>query len=92
MTPETPSSQRSSQFPEDLAAALARLVEAMERRDQREERLVRALELIVQVEQRKLSAAENARLKALSKSGPTTPEDIAQVRRVMARHRAKHGG
>ena len=84
----------SSTEPDDQPVAidprvLARLVAAMERRDQREERLVCALEHIVQVEQRRLSAAENARLKAMVKAGPTTPEAVAQVRARLAKHRGK---
>ena len=72
-----------------LEETLARLVDAMEKRAAREERLVLALEQLVQAEQRKLSAQTNARLRAQISTGPTTPEDIAQVRRVMARYRAK---
>lgn len=70
---------------------LARLVDALERRDEREERLVRALEHLVQAEHRKLAANTNAQMKALAKAGPSTPEDDAHVRARMAKHRAKHG-
>jgi hypothetical protein len=66
---------------------LARLVVALERRDDREERLVRALEYLVQNEQRKLAANDNARARALAKTGPTTPAAVAQVRARLAKHR-----
>lgn len=46
-----------------------------------QERAVRALEMIAQNEQRKLSERDDSARRAASKAGPTTPEAEAEVAR-----------
>jgi hypothetical protein len=61
------------------------LLEHAESRAAREERAVRALELLAQNEQRKLSEREDAARRAERKTGPTTAAAEAEVRARIAR-------
>ena len=68
---------------------LRELIDAMNKRGEREERLIRALEVIAQNQQRTLNHAENKRAKAQGRSGPTTQQDIDQVRARLAKRSSK---